>query len=397
MRNKFKKGLIKRLTKSFFYCESGGYPSIQVGKADGYGDFIFWLKYDEHEINQCAASLIKELGDELAIADMKKAKDILLTSMAVGFNAIDADFFSFNKKDVSVFNILSNVHLLNLEFMFEDYVSNLVNDSAYFYLLRHTKCSGRIDFNNYIRIYGTGSLTLLLSDINDDFGILIPEDFIDQPSNTMEQLSMYKRLHDSAMVLIYAKSDEDAMLKLNQFFGAACLSIDNPFRINCLTIDNRMGHINETSVTTFTAKIKIPPVYEINLHDIAIKKIQYLLSNSNKRLMSALSFVAHGWTNDERERFINHFIALDSLYGTESNNKNSIINGVTKDASSIDDIESKIRIIYELRSKFIHGEIPTLHKHGKYLAFIEEHGLDPTPAVFKILIECVNNYDIKSS
>lgn len=274
--------------------------------------------------------------------------------------------------------------------------SNLVNDSAYFYLLRYTKCSGRIDFNNHIRIYGAGSLALLLSDINDDLGVLIPEKFIDQPSKKREQLSMYKMLHDSAMVLIYAKSDEDAMLKLNQFFGAACVSIDKPFQINCLPIDNRMGHINENSVTTFTARIKIPSVHEMNLHDLAIKKMQYLLSNSNNRLMSALSFIAHGWTNDERERFINHFIALDALYGTESNNKSSIINGVTKDASSIDNIESKIRIIYELRSKFIHGEIPTLHKHGKYLAFVEEHGLDPTPTVFKILIECVNNYDIKS-
>jgi hypothetical protein len=392
MRNKFKKALVKRLTRCFSYCPKDRHPSIQVGKADGSGDLIFWLKYDDNEINKCAASLINELGDELAITDMKEAKEILLKSMAIGFNAIDANFLSIQESDGPVFNILSDVHFSNLEMMFEDYVSNLAKELPYFYLLRYTKLSGRVDLNDYMRVYGAGLLDLLLSDINNDVGISIPKEFIDEPFMRNEPLDLYKRLHDSAIVLIYAKSNEDAILKLNQFFGAVCVSIDKPFRINNQAVDNRICYVNDGSVNTLTARINIPSLNEIILHVPVIENIKCLLSNSNKRLKSALSFIAHGWTYDERERFINHFIALDALYGTERGNKESVINGVTSDASSIDSIHSKISSIYELRCKFIHGEIPTLHKHGKYLGFVEEHGLDPTPTIFNILIACVNNY-----
>jgi hypothetical protein len=107
---------------------------------------------------------------------------------------------------------------------------------------------------------------------------------------------------------------------------------------------------------------------------------------------SALSFIAHGWTNDKRERFLNQFIALDALYGKDKNNKASIIGGVSRDANNIVSIESKIKTIYELRSKFVHGEIPTFSNHGKYPKFVNEHGIDPIESLFEMVKACALNY-----
>ena len=121
-----------------------------------------------------------------------------------------------------------------------------------------------------------------------------------------------------------------------------------------------------------------------------------LLSTPNERVASALSFIAHGWSHDLRERFINHFISLDALYGTERSNRKSIVNGVSQDANVIEKIHEKIDIIYELRSKFIHGEIPSLHKHKKYLSFVKDHGLEPVTTLYEIVSTCIKNYLTKT-
>lgn len=393
MRNEFKQSLIKKLTKSFFYCPVNGAPAIQVGKYDS-GSFIFHLKYDNSEINKCAALLINELGDELAINDMKEAKDIILKAMSVGFDAIDANFFTLEESDGAVYNILSDVHLSNLEVMFEEYVSSRKKKYPYFYLLRYTKLSGYVDLNANVKLFGNGLIDSLLKDINDNVDIEFKSSILDEPYMKGEQLELYRRHNDTAMVLIYSKSDEDAIYNLNQVFGALCVSIDNPFKINQLTVYNFLGFIKEDRIGVFTARINLPSVYEIVINESAIERIKRLFSSENQRLKSALSFIAHGWTSDERERFMNHFIALDALYGTEYKNRKSIVNGVTLDTASIDDIESKIGTIYDLRSKFIHGEIPSLHRHFEYLKFVGEHGLDPLSTVFHILVECLRNYNL---
>ncbi len=61
-------------------------------------------------------------------------------------------------------------------------------------------------------------------------------------------------------------------------------------------------------------------------------------------------------------------------------------------AKNIESIESKIKAIYELRSKFVHGEISIFSNHGKYHKFISEHGIDPIESLFSVLKTCILNY-----
>lgn len=71
------------------------------------------------------------------------------------------------------------------------------------------------------------------------------------------------------------------------------------------------------------------------------------------------------------------------MYGNNAGNKISIVGGVCRDAINIFDVSSKIEIIYDLRCKFVHGDISTLSAHVKYLKFIDRHGSDPVESLLK--------------
>lgn len=73
------------------------------------------------------------------------------------------------------------------------------------------------------------------------------------------------------------------------------------------------------------------------------------------------------------------------MYGTNNGNKNSIIGGVCRDAAKIIDIDSKIGIIYELRCKFVHGDISSLSDNDGYRKFIDSYGVDPIVSLLKFL------------
>lgn len=383
--------MITALSKSFFYCPANGSPSIQVGKLHE-GDFIFWLKYSDEAINKCASILIREFGNELGISNIESSKNIILKFSSYAFNAIDADFFSLNSEGKSVDDILSENHKSNLGIMFDDYIKSERKLQPYLYTLRYSNAKGVINLSDNIYIYGFGEVYKLLDDIKNKSGIEIPRDLLAEEYIQNDPIGKYFRLPDASAVLIYAYSKEEAIILINRLFGALCINVDFPFKINMLDVDNRMNSFEKTKLHTSKFRVNIPAVYKLNITPLVIDNLVKIFSSSNKRINSALSFISHGWTNDKRERFLNQFIALDALYGTANGNKASIKGGVCRDAIAIDSIQSKIEIIYDLRCKLIHGEISELSDHGKYLKFVDMHGIDPIYSLFEILKECVLNY-----
>ncbi|MCE9780390.1 hypothetical protein LZ647_14445 [Shewanella algae] len=352
------------------------------------GDIIFWLKYNDEDVNKCASRLIKELGRELGISNIQSAKEILLKFCSYAFNTIDADFLSLTSLDEPVSTIFSQHHRNNLSALFVDHIDSQKVLKPYVYTIRYANTDGVHRLTNNLCIYGSGQIESLLGDMRARTGINFPldKDLLRDP------IGRYKLLPDSSAVLVYARSINEAVEELDRLFGALCATIDAPLRINQDTVDCRINSFDPTSITTRQIRSNLPSVYEINLSDEVVGNLRKIFSSPTKRMKSALSFIAHGWTHDKRERFLNQFIALDALYGTERNNKASIVGGVSRDACDIVGIESKIKTIYELRSKFVHGEISIFSNHGKYPKFVDEHGIDPIESLFEIVRVCALNY-----
>lgn len=391
MDTSFASSITTDLSNAFFYCPKDGVPSIQIGEFVA-GDIVFRLKYNDEEVNKCASRLIKELGSELGISNIQSAKEILLKFCSYAFNTIDADFLSLTSLDEPVKSIFSQQHRNILSALFVDHIDSQKAPKPYVYTIRYANTDGVHRLTNNLCIYGSGQIENLLGDMRARTGINFPLEELDDKNLRREPIGRYKLLPDSSAVLVYARSINEAVEDLDRLFGALCATIDAPLRINQETVDCRINYFDSTSITTTQIRSNLPSVYEINLSDEVLGNLQKIFSSPTKRMKSALSFIAHGWTHDKRERFLNHFIALDALYSIERSNKASIIGGVSRDASDIVGIKSKIKIIYELRSKFVHGEISTFSNHGKYPKFVDEHGIDPIESLFEIVRICVLNY-----
>ncbi|BDO02018.1 hypothetical protein KAM622c_16050 [Klebsiella quasipneumoniae subsp. quasipneumoniae] len=164
-------------------------------------------------------------------------------------------------------------------------------------------------------------------------GIDVYESFFDEKDIRDEPIGRYFNHSYSTVVLIYAPSQQDAVEMLNLLFGGLCVTVNNPFAINSCDVNNKVESFSEGAYHISNFRVNIP-----------------------------------------------------------SGNKTSIIGGVCRDAISILDVRSKIEIIYELRCRFVHGDISTLSAHVKYLKFVDCHGADPVESLFEILKECVLNY-----
>lgn len=391
MKTLFASSLTADLSKAFFYCPENGFPSIQIGNPMD-GDLIFWLKYNEECINKCASRLIQELGHELGISNIQSAKEMLLQFCSYVFNIIDADFSLLTSLDEPISIVLSPQHKKNLSALFVDYIDSQKTLKPYVYTIRYVNSIGVHRLSDELCIYGSGQIESLLDDMRVRTGINLPLEALNDTNLRRNPIVKYKSLPDSSAVLIYARSINEAVEELDRLFGALCTTISAPLRINQDTVDCRINSFDSTHITMREIRSNLPSVYEINLNDEVVGNLKKIFSSPTKRMKSALSFIAHGWTHDKRERFLNQFIALDSLYGSERSNKASIVGGVARDASDIIGIESKIKAIYELRSKFVHGEISTFSNHGKYPKFVNEHGVDPIESLFEIVRACVLNY-----
>lgn len=392
MKVSFANRMATALSKSFFYCPANGFPSIQIGKPYE-GDFIFSLKYDVESINKCASILIREFGNELGLSDIQGAKNLLLKFCSEAYNCIDADFGSLCPGNNCVNDIITRVHRRNISEMFKEYILSRVRAYSYIYSLGNVCFAGKLKLSDDLYLYGSDEAVSLLADIKIKTGVEIPRSFFDEDEMQHEPIGKYFRQSKSSVVVAYASSKDEAVEMFNRLFGALCLAVDNPFVINRVTVNNLIESFEVGNYHVSEFRVNMPSVYNLNITDSVSAILAKILSSPSKRMLSALSFIAHGWRNDKRERFLNQFIALDAMYGTNNGNKNSIIGGVCRDAAKIIDVGSKIEIIYELRCKFVHGDVSSFSDHGNYLTFIDRHGVDPIVSLFEILKECALNYN----
>lgn len=390
MKVAFARGMINRLCKCFFYSYDKEIPCIQVGKP--LQDLIFWLKYDDEEVAKCASFLLRNYGQELGLSDLQSAKKLLLSFCSDAFNCIDADFLSLNPEQRSVDSIISKVHRANLSEMFECYILSRVTVYPYIYNLGCVRFDGQLKLQENLYLYGPGQGAALLSNIKSKSGIEIPSSFFDDKYIRDEPIGRYFNQSSSTVILTYASSQQDAVEMLNRLFGGLCVTVNNPFSINSCDVGNEIESFHEGKYHNSNFRVNIPSLLMLNVDNLVCERLVKLLSESDKRVLSALSFIAHGWGNDSRERFLNQFIALDAMYSNNASNKVSIIGGVCRDARNVLDVSSKIEIIYDLRCKFVHGDISILSAHRNYLKFIDRHGCDPVESLFEILRECVLNY-----
>ncbi|HFI7845707.1 TPA: hypothetical protein ACGSDF_002955 [Escherichia coli] len=391
MKVAFSNGMINKLCKSFFYSHGKEQPCIQVGKA--LEDFVFWLAYNDEEIAKCASRLLKAYGPQLGISDLHNAKRLLLGFCSEAFNRIDADFLSLNPDKICVDDIITQVHRKNLSEMFKYYILSRIKLCPYIYNLGCAGFDGKLELRENLFLYGPGLGVELLSDIKDKTDIKVPVDFYDDEYMRHKPIGKYFRQSKSCLVVAYASSEDKAVKMFDSLFGALCLAVDNPFAINRVAVNNLVESFGVGKYHESEFRVNIPSVYNLNITNSALAILTKILSSPDKRMLSALSFIAHGWRDDKRERFLNQFIALDAMYGTNNGNKNSIIGGVCRDAAKIIDIDSKIGIIYELRCKFVHGDISSLSDNDGYRKFIDSYGVDPIVSLFEILKECVLNYN----
>lgn len=390
MKIAFTRGMINRLCRCFFYRHDKEIPCIQVGKP--LQDIIFWLKYNDEEVAKCASALLRNYGKKLGISDLHSAKQLLLSFCSEAFNCIDADFLSLNPEQRSVDSIISKVHRENLCKMFGYYMTSQMKFYPYIYNLGCVRFDGQLKLQDNLYLYGPGQGTALLCNIKSKAGIDVYESFFDEKDIRDEPIGRYFNHSYSTVVLIYAPSQQDAVEMLNLLFGGLCVTVNNPFAINSCDVNNKVESFSEGAYHISNFRVNIPSLLTLSIDGLVCEQLVKILSRSDKRVLSALSFIAHGWGNDRRERFLNQFIALDAMYGNNTGNKTSIIGGVCRDAISILDVRSKIEIIYELRCRFVHGDISTLSAHVKYLKFVDCHGADPVESLFEILKECVLNY-----
>ncbi|EPG6460609.1 TPA: hypothetical protein KUM59_000803 [Citrobacter freundii] len=392
MKVSFANRMATALSKCFFYCPANDFPSIQIGKPNE-GDVIFWLKYDDVAINKCAGLLIRELGNELGMSDVQSAKKLLLRFCSEAYNCIDADFYLLHLNGGCVDDIITKIHRRNIRDMFKEYVCSRIRTCSYVYSLGVTCFTGKLMLSDSLCLYGSDESVSLLADIKNKTGMDIPRFFFEKDGMQYEPLGKYFSQSNSSVVVAYASSEDEAVEIFNRFFGALCLAVDNPFMINRVGVNNLMESFEDGKYHVGEFRVNMPSVYDLNMTDLVQERLVKIFTSPDKRMLSALSFIAHGWKHDRRERFLNQFIALDAMYGSNVGNKNSIIGGVCRDAARVIDIDSKIEIIYELRCKFVHGDIPTLSEHGSYLKFIDCHGVDPMVSLFEIIKECVFNYN----
>ncbi|HDY7669515.1 TPA: hypothetical protein RQK01_002324 [Vibrio vulnificus] len=383
--NKF----ITKLTESFYYCQENEYPCIQIGgKSDN--SFIFWLKYDESEIMKCSAEFVREFGEEFGINDIGNAKKIILGFASEGFNAIDANFFDLNVDSECVRKILSNTHIETLASMFVQYIYSKTKKEAYIFLMPYTYMDGSIEINQDVKIYGSGQIDNILNDIKSTTGIFINKSNLNQEYFRDDPVNLYLKSENSSIILVYASSKEEISSTLNNVFGALCITIDNPFRINQLSVDSRLNRFTKCTIDTIEVNINFPSVYEVKITKEVALKIKEILNTENKKLKIALAYTAYGWKHNKKERFINHYTAIDAIYGNKYKNRKSIIDGVNSDAQSIESIDSKINAIYDLRCILSHGETSSLEQNSEYVDFVLEHGSDPVDSLFYILSHCLN-------
>ena len=112
-----------------------------------------------------------------------------------------------------------------------------------------------------------------------------------------------------------------------------------------------------------------------------------------RRVTVASHFINSAIFNNDYERFINFFIALDALFGEANKVKKSILSGVDNLFKDIK-IKNKMELLYELRSEIVHGGCSTLLEWKKYEHYERTFNTNPMQDVEYIAMNSLLCYSV---
>jgi hypothetical protein len=303
-----------------FYSQTESHPCIQINKP-----MIYWLSYDHLKLKQNIASFYKEYRDRFNLTNLKEFEDITLDYCSECFGKINFDFFLLSNTGETAGSIVSPKDIVFARDFFLDYLQSKTKENIYYYYFKNCILDDVIRLNESTVLYGSGTSSCFFKDVKVNTGIsYTPELFLEKDSYFLN-LNHFSKGLKGAVFVVHATSHNDAIISMNRLFGALCISINKPFHINQESITQSLGCFKDNGeVTSETFTPCIPSVFDIVLDKDATSNLKTIYSRENEltpselnRRWSSLAFVAYGWTHVERDRFLNHVITLDALYGKD--------------------------------------------------------------------------------
>ncbi len=106
-------------------------------------------------------------------------------------------------------------------------------------------------------------------------------------------------------------------------------------------------------------------------------------SDFKQRLDKATYFVNRGMNADDIEAYINHFVALDALFGERGSVEASILSGIQALALG-PDVEQKVPWLFDLRNELVHGGSRYITEWPKYQRYVRHFKTKPLADVEQI-------------
>lgn len=198
---------------------------------------------------------------------------------------------------------------------------------------------------------------------------------------------------------VRAHSEHEAVPRLGALFGAISLAIDFPrsrrfsgedFPEGLLSIDGNDRPIFRTRGPRF------PPIMEgASLSEGQVGWIGRLLHDPSRsrelqlRILTCLEYVAAGWHPGGRLGFVHNAIAFDALFGEKHQVTKSIVEGVTKSAPDIPQIQLRIQSLLSMRHALLHGRVAAVELTSEYLDYWDRYDVDPHRDQVAILRTCI--------
>jgi hypothetical protein len=136
----------------------------------------------------------------------------------------------------------------------------------------------------------------------------------------------------------------------------------------------------------------LSPYYtsDIILQPDAIQELQSWYRDSaacsadfKQRLDKATYFVNRGMNAEDIEDYINHFVALDALFGEGGSVEASILSGIQKLALGQEQ-EEKVRWLFDLRNELVHGGSRYITEWPKYHRYVSHFKTKPLADIGQI-------------
>lgn len=188
---------------------------------------------------------------------------------------------------------------------------------------------------------------------------------------------------------VIADGQQAARSRLRAMAGALCLSLEprQSWLITGGEVDSLLVLIHESTVEWMPWEMSIPRLGEhTSVGTASLAKMSALLDRQldirlGPRLRLALESVGSGWRKNPKDRFLDHYAALDIWFDKGTRQKD-VIAGV-RSACSEDDGE-KIGRLTGLRDELAHGRASTVEEAPSYLGYREVFGTDPERDLFRI-------------